>query len=949
MHLLQINNKKLNKKCEQNMHPPKENKKKVFHPLLQLVKSNPLKLKKLDSNILTQSINMVTLEENQTTLETLKQFEPKQKQSNIKTFIRVRPLNKMELEFNENGTGSQNINFPDNKSVQIMPEKSLYTLDKVYTPETPQSIIYEEVGREMIKDVLQGYNGTIFAYGATGSGKTHTMFGDIQNPENRGIIPRVSSQIFEYINTQEQDIEFLITCSMLEIYKEQLFDLLNVKRVGLKIKEMSQKGGIFVQGLTNISVESEEDILDSINLGYQSKQTRETCMNEYSSRSHTIFTINVTQRLSNGQVKTGKLNLVDLAGSEKLAKTQATGESLEEAKKINLSLSCLGNVIHSLTTFQEHIPYRDSKLTRILQESLGGNFKTSLIATISPHSSSHEEQISTLKFATRAKTIKNRVKMNVTLSHEQMKKLIEQLKNELEKSQSQNAKYKQIIQKLKERNIKTIEDLIHIAENVEKQVDKIDEKDVNENILLNLNNRQNNNSDNEDSDCEQYHNNNSNINDQIISIQNKQKNTNNKNDNVKNIDYKQYYHEKVMQCRNQERELMEKKKELLESESKLAQVKEEKNQLEFKFTKQITKNDYNKFEIEILQKQVQSLIDSICKQENTIGTLMKDKQQLCKKQTNKQNIFIYKKPKKIEQSKIDDYLTQKLNFTEIHFSEYFKNSINFNYDNLVQKWSEVQKNIRTIEVQFQDIPNLKTLSENQKTFDQAQEMIRGSFIGNLDFNTLNKTSEMLEEIVEFPGQLEKLNQKHPISRDVMIILLKKQIFKRRIEEVELETQFVKEKLNTCYSEKNPTKSKIIKVSDTLTNLLMRPSSEDSIQKNMLPLTYDRAMEELKNRNQLIKKIYQELNNNYYNGVNQEFIEQIIKEKERLETKIVSLQNELKMQMSKSEHYFDAYKAEKQNFILQKEQSKALEQFLVNKMKEESEAIEKTYKKFYKII
>lgn len=136
---------------------------------------------------------------------------------------------------------------------------------------------------------------------------------------------------------------------MLEIYKENLFDLLKVDRVGLKIKENPQKGGIYVQSLTMISVDCEEEIFDAINIGYSNKQTRETRMNEYSSRSHTIFTINVTQRFPNGQEKTGKLNLVDLAGSEKVGKTQATGETLEEAKKINLSLSCLGKGLVNLS------------------------------------------------------------------------------------------------------------------------------------------------------------------------------------------------------------------------------------------------------------------------------------------------------------------------------------------------------------------------------------------------------------------------------------------------------------------------------------------------------------------------------------------------------------------------------------------------------------------------
>ncbi|KAL4443117.1 hypothetical protein ABPG74_002184 [Tetrahymena malaccensis] len=1010
--------------------------------------------------------------------EVLKQFDQKQKSSNIKTFIRVRPLNKMEIEFNENGMGNENLRFNDNKTICVMPEKGLYTLDKVYPPDTQQEQIYEDVGREMVNDVLQGYNGTIFAYGPTGSGKTYTMFGDVNDSKQKGIIPRVSNQIFSYINALDQDIEFSITVSMLEIYKEQLFDLLKVDRVNLKIKENPQKGGIYVQGLTAISVDCEEDILDAINLGYQSKQTRETRMNEYSSRSHTILSITVTQRYSNGQEKLGKLNLVDLAGSEKIAKTQATGETLEEAKKINLSLSCLGNVIHALTSNQEHIPYRDSKLTRILQESLGGNYKTSLIAAISPHSSQHEEQISTLKFATRAKTIKNNVKMNVKLSVDQMRKLIEQLKTELEKAQKQNNNFKKIIKQLRDQlksnqqsmllsvkegratpeqqqqaiqqNMKALEDILNSSELAENMEDA-QPKDGNQ--------KNNNSKSYEDSELDESQiNNNGNSNNilpsettiekqvQFSQFSGKRASSTQKNmQNIAhlqqqqqqsstlvkgpalNLDYKLAYQEKVSQCRNLEKEIMELKKIQLETERSLADVREEKHKLEYNHSQQITKNDYNRFEIEILHKQIQSLVDNICKQENSIGVLMKEKQE-------------------ISQKKVEEFLKDKLNFSEIHFSEYFKNSINFNYDNLVQKWADVQKNMKQIGVDDQELfksqaefsvlddDRFKSARRESSNSKPTDDQLRGSFIGELDFNKVCNTQDVLEQIVEFPGQLEQYSQQVPISRDLMIILLKKQLFnshlinqhlartinalewkqiieygkakmksilnkiqtkhiqkleqvineanynykqlRNRIEQVELETQFVKEKINT-YQEFAPKKSRIIKDTESIRNLLMKPSNDtirkslrgsfigfqldiekttdspimkelkeadEIISKDLIPLTYDRAIEELKQRNTLIKRTYQELKGNFFNGINQEFIEQVLKEKERLEGKISILQNELKMETSKSEHYADAYKAEKQNFQLQKDQTKELEQFLVNKMKEETELMEKTQKK-----
>ena len=168
-----------------------------------------------------------------------------------------------------------------------------------------------------------------------------------------------------------------------------------------------------------------------LEIGEQTRRIASTRLNENSSRSHTLFILDVRQLLPNKNEKFGRLNLVDLAGSEKVAKTGAVGETLEEAKKINFSLSCLGNVIHALTNKNDYIPYRDSKLTRILSESLGGNYRTSLIVTCSSHSSSLDETISTLKFATRAKNIKNTCRINVKNSPEEMQKIIAQLRNQV--------------------------------------------------------------------------------------------------------------------------------------------------------------------------------------------------------------------------------------------------------------------------------------------------------------------------------------------------------------------------------------------------------------------------------------------------------------------------------------------------------------------------------------
>ena len=213
----------------------------------------------------------------------------------------------------------------------------------------------------------------------------------------------------------------------------------------MKIKENPIKG-IYVDKLTEVYIDSFETFMEYVDLAQENRIVSETKLNSYSSRSHSILIFEVTQNLNNANFsKKGTLNLVDLAGSEKISKTGAVGETLEEAKKINLSLSALGNVIHALTTNSDHIPYRDSKLTRILQESLGGNFKTSLIVTCSPHSYHFEETTSSLKFAQRVKHIKNKVKINIKLTYEELQKIISQLRKQLGYAKIENQKLREIM------------------------------------------------------------------------------------------------------------------------------------------------------------------------------------------------------------------------------------------------------------------------------------------------------------------------------------------------------------------------------------------------------------------------------------------------------------------------------------------------------------------------
>jgi len=356
---------------------------------------------------------------------------------NIRVICRFRPVNKREVA--EGGGLAPQLTFPDEKSVEVAAwngrQPNTFNFDRVFSdPKTRQQDVYDLAAFQSINDVIKGYNSTIFAYGQTGAGKSWTMFGDIAVTENKGIIPRACAHIFSHINQDTEGTEYTIKCSFLEIYREIVRDLLNPAGSGgkgLRVREAPNKG-VWVEGLHEAYVTCENDVLDLIRQGEGHRATSSTSMNASSSRSHSLFILTLHQKTRDGSTKEGRLNLADLAGSEKVGKTGATGETLEEAKKINQSLSALGNCINALTKSNaKHVPYRDSKLTHILRESLGGNCKSTLLVAASPHIFNLEETISTLMFAKRAKTIKNSVKVNKQRSVEELMAIIEKLKKEL--------------------------------------------------------------------------------------------------------------------------------------------------------------------------------------------------------------------------------------------------------------------------------------------------------------------------------------------------------------------------------------------------------------------------------------------------------------------------------------------------------------------------------------
>jgi kinesin family protein 5 len=355
---------------------------------------------------------------------------------NIRVVCRFRPLNEKEIKM---GSAMCIAFDPDDKTVIMnAAQESLgpmrFTFDHVFPPNTAQVSVYEKAAMPIVDSVLEGFNGTVFAYGQTSSGKTHTMTGpSIDDEEFKGIIPRMVRTVFNTIAGSPDHLEFTVKVSYAEIYMEKIRDLLNPEKSNLKIHEDKNRG-VYIADLTEEYVSEELEVYQLMKLGGANREVGSTNMNEGSSRSHSLFSLTVTQNNTvDYSARTGKLYLVDLAGSEKILKTGAEGKRLEEAKGINKSLTMLGLVIYSLTDGKStHVPYRDSKLTRVLQDSLGGNAKTSLIITCSPHPFNEAETLSTLRFGIRAKSIKNKPKVNRELTVAELKLMLARAENEIQ-------------------------------------------------------------------------------------------------------------------------------------------------------------------------------------------------------------------------------------------------------------------------------------------------------------------------------------------------------------------------------------------------------------------------------------------------------------------------------------------------------------------------------------
>ncbi|RYR03910.1 hypothetical protein Ahy_B06g083316 [Arachis hypogaea] len=433
----------------------------------------------------------------------------KEKGVNVQVLLRCRPFSDDELRSN----APQVVTCNDyNREVAVSQNIAgkhidrVFTFDKVFGPNARQQDLYDQAIIPIVNEVLEGFNCTIFAYGQTGTGKTYTMEGECKRsksgpngelPAEAGVIPRAVKQIFDTL--ESQNAEYSVKVTFLELYNEEITDLLapeELSKVSLEDKQKKQlplmedgKGGVLVRGLEEEIVTSASEIFTLLERGSAKRRTAETLLNKQSSRSHSLFsiTIHIKEATPEGEelIKCGKLNLVDLAGSENISRSGAREGRAREAGEINKSLLTLGRVINALVEHLGHVPYRDSKLTRLLRDSLGGRTKTCIIATVSPAVHCLEETLSTLDYAHRAKHIKNKPEVNQKMMKSTLIKdlygEIERLKAEVYATREKNGVYipkERFYQEESERKAMAdqIEQMGQTIENHQKQYDDLNSR-----------------------------------------------------------------------------------------------------------------------------------------------------------------------------------------------------------------------------------------------------------------------------------------------------------------------------------------------------------------------------------------------------------------------------------------------------------------------------------------
>lgn len=378
--------------------------------------------------------------------------EDDEKDKNVAVVCRVRPTSALEessgrsrpvIDFDQDGrtVHLHNLEPPPTPGHQDRVRRGRQKLHSfhfraVFRPMDSQAVVYERVGRPLVDSVMEGFNAAVIAYGQTGSGKTYTMIGDEHDPTDPagfGMIPRLTNDIFERIESRkEAQVVDVVRCSYIEVYMERVRDLLSAPGTqssqDLPLRESRRHGGLWVAGATEVPVSSWEDVAAILARGNLARVTAATQSNENSSRSHAIFIFAVaTNDMRAMLTTTSQLYAVDLAGSENVRKSEVEGLQMDEAKKINTSLLALGQVVYALTQGSQsgrHVPYRDSKLTRILQNTFGGNSRTAMVIATSPAEENYRETLSSLRFGDRTQSVRNAPTANVYRSAEELEKLL---------------------------------------------------------------------------------------------------------------------------------------------------------------------------------------------------------------------------------------------------------------------------------------------------------------------------------------------------------------------------------------------------------------------------------------------------------------------------------------------------------------------------------------------
>lgn len=366
----------------------------------------------------------------------------KKSSERVMVYLRVRPISEEELRSSSRDSIIEKID-PNRITLTAKKEsdRKSYIFDSVFDPASGQKDVYQTIAKPVVDSVLEGYNGTILAYGQTGTGKTHTMIGG--PGELKGIIPRCMKDIFSTAKNS-QTHSYQVKIGFLQLYMEVLQDLIRPDPNNpIRIREDSEEG-IHLVGLNWIDVKSVSECMNLLSIGDKNRNVASTSMNSTSSRSHAVYMVKIEKRekaskeayetsgkLNNKSMTRSTLYLVDLAGSERVSKTKVSGTRLDEAKNINLALLALGNCIQALAEGKsKYIPFRDSKLTRLLEQSLGGNSKTSLIVTIGPSTFNYQESVSSLLFGSRAMKIQNTPMLNIKIDY---KALCDKLQAELDR------------------------------------------------------------------------------------------------------------------------------------------------------------------------------------------------------------------------------------------------------------------------------------------------------------------------------------------------------------------------------------------------------------------------------------------------------------------------------------------------------------------------------------